>query len=119
MKTLISNVRQAIISKGFLISLIGVAVVIFAASFEQIVSAFRADGLLWSGFHHYMIIDALASDAMTLVLPIAAALPFTASFIDDIKSGYIKAYLHRTSANKYIFGKFFFADKIVALDILN
>jgi hypothetical protein len=38
-------------------------------------------------------------------LPILAALPYTASFIDDVKSGFIKEYLPRTTVPRYIAGK--------------
>ena len=49
--------------------------------------------------------SALSSDAMALALPILAALPYTASFIDDVKSGFIKEYLPRTIVSRYIAGK--------------
>ena len=37
--------------------------------------------------------------------PSSAALPYTASFIDDVKSGFIKEYLPRTTVPRYIAGK--------------
>ena len=45
-------------------------------------------------------LNALTSDAMTLALPIIAALPFTSSFIDDIKSGFVKEYLPPHDKNR-------------------
>ncbi len=42
---------------------------------------------------------------MTLALPILCALPYTAAVLDDIKSGYIKAYLPRTTVKRYLVGK--------------
>ena len=57
------------------------------------------------GFHSDLIMSALSSDAMALALPILAALPYTASFIDDVKSGFIKEYLPRTIVSRYIAGK--------------
>jgi len=105
MKVLWTNIRQALGSRGFLVASVGIALVLLLSSIEQIVMGFRAEGLLEYGFHHYMILNALTSDAMTLVLPIAAALPFTASFLDDYKSGFIKEYLPRTNIAGYLGGK--------------
>lgn len=42
---------------------------------------------------------------MALSLPLLCTLPYTASFLDDVKSGFIKAYLPRTSVSRYIAGK--------------
>jgi hypothetical protein len=49
--------------------------------------------------------DALKSDWVTLALPILCALPFTAAYVDDVKSGFIKQYLHRSGVRQYIKGK--------------
>ena len=40
-----------------------------------------------------MLLKALSSDIILLVTPILAAIPYTSSFVDDVKTGYIKAYL--------------------------
>lgn len=43
--------------------------------------------------------------AMALALPILAALPYTASFIDDVKSGFIKGIPAPPTVPRYIAGK--------------
>jgi hypothetical protein len=100
-----ASVKQAISGKGFCLGVLGVVLIIFASSVQDIVIAFRAKELLSYGFHHTLLINALTSDAMTLVLPIFAALPFTSSFVDDVKSGFIKEYLPRISILKYLVGR--------------
>ena len=105
MKTMRSAVRQAFFSREFLAALIGVIVIVFVSSFSDILEVFRAGGPLPNAFHYSLIEKAIASDAMTLALPILAALPFTASFVNDQKSGFIKYYLHRTDRKKYVAGK--------------
>ncbi len=42
---------------------------------------------------------------MLLCIPIIAAIPFTTAFVDDIKSGFIKHYVTRSSYLSYIIGK--------------
>ena len=105
MRVLLANAKQAIINLNCLIGLTGVILVIFLSSVKCILTAFRSTALLPFGFHHTLIVSSLSSDAMTLALPILAALPYTASFIDDVKSGFIKEYLPRTTVPRYIAGK--------------
>lgn len=81
--------------------------VLAIAAFNDMFSAFRSlkEGLLANGYHVTLLQSALTSDTMTLALPILSALPFTASYIDDIRSGFIKEYLPRTRRRDYIAGK--------------
>jgi hypothetical protein len=104
-KAISSSIKQAAFSRGFLFGLIGVVAVILFTSTEAITGALRTKELLQSGFHSEMIFKALASDNMSLALPILCTLPFTSSFVDDVKSGYIKAYLPRITVRRYIFSK--------------
>lgn len=100
-----SDIKRAIASKGFLFGTLGMVLVIALSSLEAIITLTRFAHPLQSGYHAQFIMDALASDWFTLALPILCALPFTSAFVDDIKSGYIKPYLHRTTIHEYIKGK--------------
>ena len=105
LRTIASNIAQALQSKGFLAGLLAVTCLLFLSSIEGILSAFRSEMLLSNGYHAAFVMNALSSDAMTLALPIVAALPYTSSFVDDVKSGFVKVYLPRTTTNGYILGK--------------
>lgn len=104
-KTTFAAIKEAIGNKGFLVGVVGVILIIFLSSTESMIGAFRSEELLANGFHDTMIAAALTSDGMTLALPILAALPFTASFVDDMKSGFVKEYLPRTDVKSYLVGK--------------
>ena len=104
-KAICAGLRQAIFSRGFVISTVGTAIILLFSSVQGILAGFRAEELLSPGFHSDLIMGALSSEAMALALPILAALPYTASFIDDVKSGFIKEYLPRTTVPRYIAGK--------------
>ena len=71
MKAIRSNLREAIVNRGFLIGMVGVVTVLFLASLQDIFEAFRAGELLANGFHHTTMTKALTSDAMTLALPLS------------------------------------------------
>ena len=105
MRTVASNLRQAVGSWGFLLSLAGAALIPLLSSVQGILAGFRSAELLSPGFHSDLIMGALSSDAMALALPILAALPYTASFIDDVKSGFIKEYLPRITEPFYMVDK--------------
>ena len=92
-RAICAGLRQAIFSRGFIISAVGTALILLLSSVQGILAGFRSAELLSPGFHSDLIMGALSSEAMALALPILAALPYTASFIDDVKSGFIKEYL--------------------------
>jgi len=104
-RAICAGLRQAIFSRGFIISAVGTALILLLSSVQGILAGFRSAELLSPGFHSDLIMGALSSEAMALALPILAALPYTASFIDDVKSGFIKEYLPRTTVPRYIAGK--------------
>ena len=104
-RTICAALRQALANKGFVIAVVGTVAVLLLSSVQGILSGFRSAELLSPGFHSDLIMGALSSEAMALALPILCTLPYTASFIDDVKSGFIKEYLPRTTVSRYIAGK--------------
>ena len=104
-RAICADLRQAIFSRGFIISAVGTALILLLSSVQGILAGFRSAELLSPGYHSDLIMSALSSDAMALALPILAALPYTASFIDDVKSGFIKEYLPRITEPFYMVDK--------------
>ena len=104
-RAICAGLRQAIFSRGFIISTVGTAIILLLSSVQGILAGFRSAELLSPGFHSDLIMGALSSDAMARALPILAALPYTASFIDDVKSGFIKEYLPRITEPFYMVDK--------------
>ncbi len=104
-KTISASVRQALTGRSFLLAVAAVIVLLLLSSVQDLMKALRETGLLEANLHHKSIMESLRSETMIMALPIMAALPFTASVVNDFKSGFIKEYLPRTSANAYIAGK--------------
>ncbi|MCH5344545.1 MAG: hypothetical protein J1E64_10945 [Acetatifactor sp.] len=105
-RSIITAVKQALSGKAFILSVAGVFLLLFTVSIEDIFLLFHTENrLIESGYHHSLMMKALSSDGMTMALPILAAIPFTASMVDDVKSGFIKEYLPRTTVRGYIMGK--------------
>ena len=104
-RAICAGLRQAIFSRGFIISTVGTAIILLLSSVQGILAGFRSAELLSPSYHSDLIMGALSSDAMARALPILAALPYTASFIDDVKSGFIKEYLPRITEPFYMVDK--------------
>ena len=100
-----SDIKRALAGKGFMIGVAGIVLVIALSSLEGIINVARATNPLQNGFHAQFIMSAISSDWVTLALPIVCTLPFTAAFVDDVKSGFITQYLHRSGAKQYIRAK--------------
>ena len=105
MRAVYASIKQAILSRGFLLAFAGTALVLLLSSFEGFLAAYRSEQLLPYGYHHTLILGSLSSQPMALALPILCALPYTAAFLDDVKSGFIKAYLPRTTVDGYIMSR--------------
>lgn len=102
-----SNLNQICQSSGFRLALVGVVVIITFSSISGILGAFRSEKLIENGLHATLIFKALSSDVFTLALPILCTLPYTTSFVDEVKSGFIKEYLPRTNIKSYLASKIF------------
>ena len=106
--TVLTSVKEAMRNRSCSFAAIGATLALPLSCINYILAAFRSEELLPNGFHAALISTALSSDAVTLALPILCALPYTTSFVDDVKSGFIKEYLPRTTVREYI------ASKVVA-----
>lgn len=102
--TIKSDIKRALTGRGFIMAAAGMALTIMLASLDSVIS-FVQTGPLPNGFHVLLLLSTLSSNAVTLMLPVVCALPFTTAFIDDIKSGFIKEYLHRSGVGAYLKGK--------------
>ena len=78
-RAICAGLRQAIFSRGFIISTVGTALILLLSSVQGILAGFRSAELLSPGYHSDLIMGALSSDAIALALPILAALPYTAA----------------------------------------
>lgn len=54
------------------------------------------------GFHIELLGQSFQSDALSSFVPIAAALPFSGCFVDDLKSKFARSFLIRSSYRTYI-----------------
>lgn len=103
--TFCSCMKQSVFSIAFFASAAGCVIVLIFASVDAITEALRTKELLEAGWHNAQLLNAVKSDAFMLTVPILAAIPYATAFVDDLKSGYIRLYLHRTTFGRYLICK--------------
>lgn len=104
-RTVTAALRQSICSPQFLLTVLATVVVLVIGIFTDLLSAFQSEALLDGSFHFTILQKAIQSDAFTFALPILSTLPFSSAFLDELKSGFIKEYLPRTTRTDYLAGK--------------
>ena len=56
---------------------------------------------LEAGYHTTLFRKGLSGEAVVFLLPLVSTLPYAASWLDERKNGYWKAYMPRTTKEKY------------------
>lgn len=106
MRTVLTDLKRAILSKTFLLGMGGMVLCLLFASFSDMHRTLFSEFPYVSMRHHEgVLLTSLSSDLVLLVAPILAAVPYTFAFVDDEKSGYLKSFLPRTSVTRYVLGK--------------
>lgn len=92
-----------IFRKEFIIGIVGVAVCLCADAFSDVVvllMEITPTAILWA--HQKIIFQALSDDVILFAVPIFATVPFSGAFVEDVKSGYTKQVLPRTTVKDYV-----------------
>ena len=104
MNSLLAELKRAFTGRAFILSLLCACLCVLAGSFSDVLGIY-GNGICGLGEHRTIFLRAADGDAMLLAVPILAAIPFSASFAGDIRSGFAKSYLTRTSVSDYLSGK--------------
>ncbi len=106
MRDILNDLKRAVSGRAFLYALFGMMLCIAAGVFTDILSVLRMNSPeVMPGYHNELILKALSGDVILFAVPILAAIPYTASFAEDVRSGFMKPILTRTSVSKYLLGK--------------
>ncbi len=97
MRHIWADVKRAVFSRSFLLAALGMALCLAIGGFQDLYRLFRMD---WPealfGYHEELFLRCLEGELVV---------PYTAAFVEDVKSGYLKPYLTRTTVDRYIWGK--------------
>lgn len=105
MNELKTDLRRALLSPPFWIAAaLMTAAVALGAGSKMLFPEDAAQGL-YTGYHIDLIQTGLSSSVALMVLPILCTLPYTAAFLEEYQSGYIKVYLMKCDERRYVRGK--------------
>ena len=104
-KNLVTNIQRLFGSAGFWGTSLAVCLFLFVSQTDTIVDVFRKGELKPYGYPLAFIINGLSGDTLLFLTPILCALPYTASFVEDMKSGIIKSLLPRTTKGVYLWSR--------------
>ncbi len=102
-----TDLERAITSAGFLLSVAGIVLALFAGAFTGIwvdMEAVRTQGLEY-GYHWQLLKRGLQSEAFTFALPILCTLGFGGAYLEELKSGFYKFALPRYGRRTYVLTK--------------
>lgn len=85
-----------------IVGIFSVIILIFLSSMDTLLKLFPPVSLLPNGYHTNFILNALHSNTVAPFIPILAVLPFTASYIEDVKSRFARFILIRIDYNTYL-----------------
>ncbi len=99
-----SGLRQGL-GLRLLIGVVGMAVLIWISSLDPLVRAIRGMDQIMEGFHTAIILKAIRSETVISILPVFAVLPFSACFLEDIKTQFARFFVIRSSYRVYLLSR--------------
>lgn len=98
----VSSGLQRALNMRLIIAVGGILLVMFLASAETLLNFFPITFRIPFGYHVEFVKKALCSEATLVFFPILSVLPFSASYVEDLKSKFVLLYLIRGRYNTYI-----------------
>ena len=87
------------------ISVLGVIAIIFLAEMDSLLQNNLTMYELPNNYHTILIINALQSKAVRALAPILATLPFSASYIEELETKFVRFFLVRSGYTAYILNR--------------
>ncbi len=100
-----SCIRQSVFTARFFASATIISIAVFLSSIDTVMAAVRSSEPLEYCFHGKFVLNALSGDTINICIPIVCSIPFSASYIDDVKTNFLKLYIFRTGNRRYTLGK--------------
>lgn len=104
-RVLFSDLKRTFGNWGLMIGICGTWIAGLCGVFAMIVSVKGGMGLGENVVCFTIAQTALSSDLFLLVIPITSSIPYTAVFMEELRSRFILSYLHRAGRRRYLISK--------------
>lgn len=105
-RQLSSDLDRSLGGWGFWLAALSIAMAILAAGGKELFP--KAEDIakgLNAGYHRTLFQSGLTGEALIFLLPLVSTLPYAASWLDERKNGYWKAYMVRTGRERYVLSR--------------
>lgn len=92
-------------STRFRLGVLYIPLLVAVSSFDILISIAHTSTIYPFGFHRTFLFQALDSDLFAPFLPIIAVLPMAASYVEDLKSNFVRYSIFRGSNSEYLVSK--------------
>lgn len=106
MKNLSQQLRRGLGLRFWLVALSSV-VFVFFDYLHPLLQVRQQGGYIPQGYHDTLFSNALSSDVLVAFLPVLAAVPLAAGYLEDVKNKFVRFLLVRESYCVYLAGKMF------------
>lgn len=96
---------KQVINIRTVMGIFSIVLLVFLSSTKTLLQLFPVVFLQSSDYHTDFILNAVCSDTLAPFIPILAVLPYTASYIDDVKSKFVRFFLVRTNYTTYLISR--------------
>lgn len=101
MNIILLQLRRGI-NLRFWLAILFTTLLVFATFLKPILISLQADDNFNHGYVNNLIIQTLLSDTFPFFIPVIAGLPFSATYLEDVRSKYVLFFLIRDSYQGYI-----------------
>lgn len=102
MNTILPQLRRGV-GIRFFVATVGVMGMCFVSFLQPLLLALRQSGWFYQGYHNELITQVFSSDGLASFLPVLAAVPLSAGYLEDVKGKFARFYLIRGSYSGYLF----------------
>lgn len=106
MKKLAQQLRRGFGFRFWLVALASLVLVLIDY-LQPLLQIRQQGGYIPQGYHITLFSNALSADALIAFLPVLAAVPLAAGYLEDVKSKFVRFLLVRGSYGKYLTGQMF------------
>lgn len=102
MNSILPQLRRGL-GLRFFVAAVAAMGLCFVSFLQPLLLALRQGGRFYQGYHNELITQAFSSDGLASFLPVLAAIPLSAGYLEDVKSKFARFYLIRGSYHSYLF----------------
>ena len=101
MKYVLSHLQRGLRLR-FWMTLLMTAGLCFSSFLQSILQNLQQGSLFYQGYHNELIVQGLSSDILASFLPVLAAIPISAGYLEDIKSKFARFLILREDYSGYL-----------------